>query len=212
MREVNDKLKVETSIKDQTLIEKRRQQIVHAGIQLFKEKGFHRATTREIAKLAGFSIGTLYEYIRTKEDVLYLVCDSIFGEVMKCLADFPAESGKVEDLKEAIRQYFFLIDGMSDEFTIMYQETKSLPKEAMHYVLDKEFEMVSVFESILRSCVKSDAIQLNEEAIYLAANHLVVQGQAWAFRKWALQKRYTIEQYIELQTTIFLQGILHFKE
>ncbi len=47
-------------------------------LNLFQEKGFHRATTREIAKAAGFSIGTLYEYIRTKEDVLYLVCDNIY--------------------------------------------------------------------------------------------------------------------------------------
>ena len=49
------------------------------------------------------------------------------------------------------------------------------------------------------------------KTIYLAANQLVVQGQSWAFRKWALQKHYTIEQYIELQTTMFLQGILHFQ-
>ena len=56
-------------------------QMIRAAVTLFKEKGFHRATTREIAKEAGFSIGTLYEYIRTKEDVLYLVCDSIYNEV-----------------------------------------------------------------------------------------------------------------------------------
>ena len=49
--------------------------MIKGAVTLFKEKGFHRTTTREIAKAAGFSIGTLYEYIRTKEDVLYLVCD-----------------------------------------------------------------------------------------------------------------------------------------
>lgn len=203
-----DKLNVPTSIKDEQLIEVRRKQIVQAGVQLFKEKGFHRATTREIAKLAGFSIGTLYEYVRTKEDVLYLVCDSIFLEVMKKLDSFPAQATTVASLQEAIRQYFLLIDSMPDEFTIMYQETKSLPKDAMHYVLDKEFEMVAVFEKILRSCQQAGCIQLTEEEIYLMANQIVVQGQAWAFRKWALQKRYTIEQYIELQTKMFLQGVL----
>ena len=151
----NDKLLVQTSVKDENLIEIRRQQIIQAGVKLFKEKGFHRATTREIAKAAGFSIGTLYEYIRTKEDVLYLVCDSIFNEVMKRLAEFPTNSGTVAELKIAIRQYYLLIDSMFDEFTIMYQETKSLPKEAMHYVLDKELEMVAVFEDDFKSCVKS---------------------------------------------------------
>lgn len=207
-----DKLRVVSSIKDENKIIERRQQIVDAGVKLFKEKGFHRATTRELAKAAGFSIGTLYEYIRTKEDVLFLVCDAIFNEVTKCLSVFSTDTGNVEDLKEAIRQYFLLIDRMYDEFTIMYQETKSLPKEAMHYVLDKELEMVALFEQMLRNCVKSGNLALSDEAIYLAANHIVVQGQSWAFRKWALQKRYTIERYIELQTTMFLQGIMQFEK
>ncbi|WP_339175112.1 TetR/AcrR family transcriptional regulator [Solibacillus sp. FSL R5-0691] len=207
----NDKLHVQSSIKDENKIIARRQQIIDAGVKLFKEKGFHRATTRELAKAAGFSIGTLYEYIRTKEDVLFLVCDNIFNEVTKCLTDFPSDTGTIEGLKQAIRQYYLLIDQMPEEFTIMYQETKSLPKAAMHYILDKELEMVAIFERILKDCVAAGNLSLSEDAIYLAANHIVVQGQSWAFRKWALQKRYTINQYINLQTTMFLQGIMQFE-
>ena len=207
----NDKLHVQSSIKDENKIIARRQQIIDAGVKLFKEKGFHRATTRELAKAAGFSIGTLYEYIRTKEDVLFLVCDNIFNEVTKCLTDFPSDTGTIEGLKQAIRQYYLLIDQMPEEFTIMYQETKSLQKAAMHYILDKELEMVAIFERILKDCVEAGNLSLSEDAIYLAANHIVVQGQSWAFRKWALQKRYTIDQYINLQTTMFLQGIMQFE-
>lgn len=207
-----DKLHVSSSIKDENKILERRQQIVDAGVKLFKKKGFHRATTRELAREAGFSIGTLYEYIRTKEDVLFLVCDNIFNEVTDCLSEFPSDCGTIEGLKDAIRQYFLLIDTMPEEFTIMYQETKSLPKEAMHYILDKELEMVAIFERMLRDCVKAGNLKLSDEAIFLAANHVVIQGQSWAFRKWALQKRYTIEQYIELQTTMFLHGILQFEQ
>ncbi|WP_332651023.1 TetR/AcrR family transcriptional regulator [Lysinibacillus sp. 54212] len=209
---MTDKIRVETSVKDESLIETRRKQIVRAGVNLFREKGFHRATTREIAKAAGFSIGTLYEYIRTKEDVLYLVCDSIFHEVMTRLSHFPTNAGTLYELKEAIKQYFLLIDSMFDEFTIMYQETKSLPKEAMQYVLNKELEMVALFQEILSSCVGSGVLQMDDKALYLAANHLVVQGQSWAFRRWAIQKHYTIEEYIEMQTALFFNGILHFNE
>ena len=207
-----DKLHVSSSIKDGNKILERRQQIVDAGVKLFKKKGFHRATTREIAKEAGFSIGTLYEYIRTKEDVLFLVCDNIFNEVTKCLSEFPSDSGTIEGLVDAIRRYYLLIDTMPEEFTIMYQETKSLPKEAMHYILNKELEMVAIFEQMLRDCVAAGILSLSDEMIFLAANYVVIQGQSWAFRKWALQKRYTIEQYIELQISMFLHGILQFEQ
>ncbi|KGR75949.1 TetR/AcrR family transcriptional regulator [Ureibacillus sinduriensis] len=212
MSEQNGKILVKSSIKDEGLIEIRRRQIVEGAMKLFKEKGFHRATTREIAKAAGFSIGTLYEYIRTKEDVLYLVCDNIYHQVIQRLSQISTSSGTIEELKEAIKQYFLLIDSMVDEFTIMYQETKTLPKDAQSYVLKKELEMVALFEKILKGCVQSGNLQVTDKEVFLAANHIVVQGQAWAFRRWALHKHFTINDYTIAQTKMCLSGILHFKE
>lgn len=181
--------------------------MIQGAVKLFKKKGFHRTTTREIAKEAGFSIGTLYEYIRTKEDILYLVCDSIYLEVYSRLAIFTTEA-TVLGLKSSIQQYYRLIDELSDEFVVMYQETKSLSKEALRYVLEKEMEMVSLFESLLQSLVKSGELTIQTEDIKLIAHHIVVQGQMWAFRRWALSEAYTIEKYIDIQTEQLLLGLV----
>jgi len=202
------KREVKSSVKDEGLIEKRREQIIDGAVQLFKEKGFHRATTREIAKAAGFSIGTLYEYIRTKEDVLYLVCDSIYNEVQSRLATFMDQEGNVDGLRMAIDAYFHLIDDMSDEFVVMYQESKSLPKDALQYVLKKEMEMVALFKNLLLACVRSGELRIGEEAVDMAAHHVVVQGQMWAFRRWALRSTYTIDQFISYQTDQLFKGII----
>lgn len=202
------KREVKSSVKDEKLIEMRREQMVRGAVKLFKEKGFHRTTTREIAKEAGFSIGTLYEYIRTKEDVLFLVCDSIYDEVLHSLSAIEIEGGTIAGLKSAIHQYFILIDDMSDEFVVMYQESKSLPKDALKYVLKKEMEMVALFEKSLQSCADSGELRIKQEDIQVAAHHVVVQGQMWAFRRWALQANYTIEKYIEVQTDQLLRGLV----
>lgn len=201
------KREVQSSVKDESLISKRRNQMIQGAVALFKQKGFHRTTTREIAKEAGFSIGTLYEYIRTKEDVLYLVCDSIYEEVQGRLSALPTQAGTLDGLKIAIRHYYLLIDEMQDEFVVMYQESKSLPKDALQYVLKKELEMVAIFEEILHQCRQSGECQLTEEAVKLAAHHLVIQGQMWAFRRWGLHRDMKIEDFIEQQTSFFLQGI-----
>jgi len=55
------------------LIEKRYQQIVNGALSLFLTKGYHPTTIREIAKACQMSIGQLYHYISSKDDVLYLV-------------------------------------------------------------------------------------------------------------------------------------------
>jgi AcrR family transcriptional regulator len=48
----------------------RRKQILDAATQVFAEKGFHRATIKEIARAAGIADGTIYTYFASKTEVL----------------------------------------------------------------------------------------------------------------------------------------------
>ena len=52
------------------LVEARRNQILDAAARIFAEKGFHRATTKEIAQAAGISEGTIYNYFANKGDLV----------------------------------------------------------------------------------------------------------------------------------------------
>ena len=156
--------------------------MIKGAVTLFKEKGFHRTTTREIAKASGFSIGTLYEYIRTKEDVLYLVVDSIYDGVKERLEnDLANAEGTIESLKKGIAHYFRVIDEMQDEVVVMYQEAKSLSKDALPYVLNKEIGMVDLFEQLLKNCRENQEIDLNDDQIKIIAHNIFVQGQMWGF-------------------------------
>lgn len=202
------KREVHASVKDERLVEKRRDQMIKGAVHLFKQKGFHRTTTREIAKAAGFSIGTLYEYIRQKEDVLYLVCDTIYDQVRDRLEkNIDMKLGTIESLKLAIANYFRVVDEMQDEVLVMYQEAKSLSRDALPYVLQKEIEMVGMFEKVIAGCADKGEISLTATERQLLAHNIFVQGQMWGFRRWALQRNYTLEEYIEVQTKLILQGI-----
>jgi AcrR family transcriptional regulator len=52
------------------VIAARRKQILEAATQVFAEKGFHRATIKDIARVAGIADGTIYTYFASKTDVL----------------------------------------------------------------------------------------------------------------------------------------------
>ncbi|SFC21125.1 transcriptional regulator, TetR family [Bacillus sp. OV322] len=202
------KREVHASVKDERLVSMRRNQMIKGAVTLFKEKGFHRTTTREIAKASGFSIGTLYEYIRTKEDVLYLVCDFIYDEVKERLQkELEYNSGTIESLKRTISYFFQVMDDMQDEVLVMYQEVKSLTRDALPYVLNKELEMVGMFEKVITRCVENGELQLSEQQIKIVSHNIFVQGQMWSFRRWALHKLFSLEEYIELQTEMMIKGL-----
>ncbi|TFB19226.1 TetR/AcrR family transcriptional regulator [Filobacillus milosensis] len=187
---------IDSSIKDENLIKQRREELQKGAVSLFKQKGFHRATTREIAKAAGFSIGTLYEYIRKKEDVLFLVCDAIYDEVKARMESvINIQESTREALHEAVKSYFQLMDDMQDEVLVLYQELKALPKDAQEYVLGKEKEMLQLLERVIQDSYPS----LTEKELSLISNNIFIQGQMWGFRRWILQKEFTLEEYTDLQ-------------
>ena len=195
---------VPTQVKDPELVRRRRRQIVDAAVQLFIKKGFHKTTTREIAQRAGLSIGSVYEYVSTKEDVLYLVCDVIHAEAERQISEALARTtGGRETLAEVIREYFLVCDRMSDHILLVYQETQSLPSRWRKKVLENEVRFTGIFKQVLERLVAAGEVpELEERSLELVAHNITVLGHMWTFRRWFLRRRYTIEEYIDIQTAL----------
>ena len=195
-----------THVKNQELVDQRRLQIVDAAVRLFIEKGFHKTTTREIAQTAGISIGLLYEYVASKEDVLYLVCEAIHAEVEHGVSEALKRAKKGRDvLAEMLREYFLVCDRMSDHILLIYQETRTLPQQWRKRVLENEVKITDIFVETLKHLVESgDLPHLDKQSIELIAHNISVLGHMWTFRRWFLARHYSIEDYIKLQTDFIL--------
>ncbi len=197
---------IPTQIKNPDLVERRRRQIVDAAVQLFIEKGFHKTTTRQIAKAAGFSIGSLYEYVASKEDILYLVCDAIHEEMELGVEEALSRVNEGRDaLAEVIREYFHVCHRMADHILLIYQETQSLPEQWRKKVLENEIRMTGIFVGILaRLSGTGDLPQMSSRSVELMAHNISVLGHMWTFRRWFLARHYSIDEYIRLQTEVIL--------
>ncbi len=65
-----------TTIQDQ-LSQARKNQILEAATTVFAEKGFQRATIKDIAKMAGIADGTIYNYFQNKTAILLGLLDRL---------------------------------------------------------------------------------------------------------------------------------------
>ena len=72
--------RIKTATKNQDLVRERREILINAAIRVFVEKGFHNATVRDIGRAADMTQGTIYNYVSSKDDILYMVCDRIVSE------------------------------------------------------------------------------------------------------------------------------------
>jgi len=84
----------------------RRSQILKAAEKLFRKKGFHGTSTREIADAAGVSLGNIYNHFSTKEKLFVSLLDDYeidyfdakqpLPQVMAA-GDFPANLERIAD-------------------------------------------------------------------------------------------------------------------
>ena len=202
MQELTRIKDIPTQVKNPDLVERRRRQIADAAVRLFIEKGFHKTTTRQIAGASGFSIGSLYEYFASKEDILYLVCELIHAEVERGVTEaMKKAAGGRDALAEVIREYFKVCDRMNDFILLIYQESQSLPSQWQKRVLENELRITGLFVEALARIAATGALpNLDERTIELIAHNIVVSGHMWTFRRWYLARHYSIDDYIMHQT------------
>lgn len=206
---MENQLLIKSNIKDKTLINQKREHIAGKSVELFVKKGYHQTTVREIAKASGMSMGALYDYISTKEDILFLVCDHIHTAVStKLTASITSDQDSLQNLKDAICEYYTIIDELQNYMLLLYQETKSLNINSRKYIYSAELELTNIFADILKKCIEEKSINLKNSEAMLVAHNIMVAGQMWAFRRWALSSDLKLKTYIKRQTDIILNGII----
>ncbi len=58
------------------VVEHRREQIIEAAMHVFAQKGYARATTKDIASAAGITSGLIYHYFENKEALLKAIIEA----------------------------------------------------------------------------------------------------------------------------------------
>ena len=201
-----DQKVVKSQVTDEKLVMRRREQIVAAAIELFSEQGYYRTSIQDIARKAGVSIGLIYQYAQTKEDVLLLslmsVLDSYKQEIPQSVqpADDPLEA-----LWSTLATYCRIIDRRRSAAVLAYRSTKSLPREQREFIKQLEIETNEFVAQRLRDCIAAGLFR--EVNVNLVTYQLVLYAHTWALKHWRLSQMVTIEEYIEQGFDFFVHAM-----
>lgn len=104
----------------------RRAQILDAAEAVFAAKGYHRATTREIAEAADVSEGTLYNYFANKRDLFIGLMTSRTDALVQSIAEVQAHS--VEETMAQLLAGQFARMRTHHQFRLFLQEARLDPE------------------------------------------------------------------------------------
>ena len=197
---------IKTNIKNPDLVRKRQKQICRGALKIFRKKGFHATSMREIAGSTGISLGNLYDYIEKKEDILFLVHKDILEQISlhfdKTIKNF---GNPVEQLVNAVREVVKYCFRIKEEILFIFTETKSLERKNLHEILKMESEFVSKIEALIGRGAAKGVFQCQRPAAL--ANVIGYNLYILAMRGWNILPFQSEHEFIDELVRFSLKGL-----
>lgn len=185
---------VKSQVLDTELVELRREQIVAAAVELFSKQGYYKTTILEIARKAGISVGLIYQYARTKEDVLFLTLMSVLDSYKREIPSADDRDPPLASLWKALNAYVRVIDRRRSAAVLAYRSTKSLPTAQRRMIMHLEIETNELLAERVEACVAAGVFRKID--VDLTVYQLVMHAHAWALKHWRLKEITTLDRYI----------------
>jgi AcrR family transcriptional regulator len=114
--------------------------IMEATLKLANAKGFHATTLRDLAAESGVSMGALYNYLGSKENLMHMILSEVVAGTREVLESPPPDlpTDARSRLAWLIETQIYLSELMQPWFALGYREAKFFPVTDRDLVTDSE--------------------------------------------------------------------------
>jgi AcrR family transcriptional regulator len=188
---------------EQTL--RRKREIVEGAARLFDHVGYHGVNMSMIAEAAGVKKPTLYHYIKSKDEILFMLHELFIGTLRKN-TDARIEQGADElaILRGVLVDTFRLLHDYPGYMRAFFEHTRELGREQWDVIATKRDEYIAVIVRIIEKAMAKGLI--NKAPARLTANCLFAIGN-WPYQWYRPAKDPAPEILAEQCWQIFLRGL-----
>ncbi len=182
----------------------RRMEILRQAASVFREKGYHGAGMREIAKGIGVAPGALYYYFESKEDLLYACQDISLTRLLEVGSELAAASGPAD---VRLRKLLFAhLDLTLDELggSAAHVEFHALPEPRLRQIVEKRDAYEAQMRSILEDGIKQGLFR----QVDVKLTTLTILGALnWMVFWWRPGGTWSTENLVDGITDLVLGGL-----
>src|SRR5215831_6471831 len=185
---------------------RRAPEIIDAAARIFAERGFHGATTQDIADVLGIRQASLYYYFSSKEGALELVClkgAEGFFDAAKAIARGPGSAR--ERAERLIRSHLKPLIDRGDYMRVFLNERQHLPAESRRRIGKWSRGVEKIFEDVVKEGVRRGEFRHDLDT-RLAV--LAMLGMLNAAANWYRREEEPVERICEEFARLVLDGML----
>jgi TetR/AcrR family transcriptional regulator, cholesterol catabolism regulator len=182
-------------IKKERVAVKNLVKIFKAALALSNQKGFAAMSLRELSAQAGLSMGALYTYFKSKDELLHMIQRQGRMVIRRILQ---GQMEGVDDprvlLRKVIRAHLYLSEVMQPWFYFSYMETKNLGEEERKKAIEAELFTEKILIDILKKGREKDVFRPVETRLAGAVMKAMLQD--WYLKRWKYaRRRIGVEDY-----------------
>lgn len=144
----------------------REDEILAAAGRIFREKGYHATSVRDIADAVGLLKGSLYHYIRSKDELLARLFEGLLEDTVRELEAIVAREATAEArLRAMVRAYAAAVMANHDAVGLYLREWRSLPPAQLASLGSRRRRMRALFTEVIDDGVRAGRFAAREPRI-----------------------------------------------
>ena len=196
-RDIFKENRASIKIKKENVVVKNLVTIFNATLRLSNEKGYQAMSLRDLCRETGLSMGALYSYFSTKEDLLNIIREQSQRFISKVMLEMIEQAETIQEkLRAAIQSHLYLSEIMPEWFIFFFMETRTMKKEEQKKAIASELLTEKIFIDILE--------EGNEQKDFFVENPVLMASvikpmlQDWYLKRWKYSRRkVSVDEYAE---------------
>ena len=187
-----------------------RDKILAAAVQLFAEYGYHAATMRDIAQIAGIQAASIYYHYPSKQTLLVEIMETHMRKLNANLERIVSKPHEVQQrLYEAISNHILLHTTYKSEFFIIDTEIRALEGDNHGKILAMRDYYEDLIQGLLHEGMEQGVLYQTDVKISSYAIIAMCTEVAQWFRP---SGRLNVQQVIEIYFQMITKGLLIIKD
>jgi TetR/AcrR family transcriptional regulator, cholesterol catabolism regulator len=198
---------IPTTIKNPERVAYRRNELVEVATKLFLERGFHGTSIRDIVRVCSFNVASLYMYVSSKEDILFLVAQDLMNDISVKLSETILDpDSPVRSLEIGFASYCRIVNRHRRQVRLLYREVGFLPSDLRSNVVATVSGVVTFFEKIVDRGVAAGVFR--DVPVRLAALNMMMVAHMLALHTREVMSFTDLDGYIKFQLDSVFAGLL----
>ncbi len=183
----------------------RREEILQAAAQIFREKGYAAASMQDIADAVGLKKASLYHHVAGKQAILLALLDHALDLLLEDIERVQrTDLEPAEMLCAAIRAYVARLAGQADLAAVLLLEYRRLAPELRTQHIERRDRVEAAWRDILRRGMAAGQLRQVDPDL---AGFALLGVQNWMITWYRPEGRLTPEQLAGAFCDLFLDGL-----